>query len=119
MSSRWANASSYVVSENHAHTWTEVYFPGYGWITFEPSANRQAPARLERPATVLSDEELARILESESREDEFCCDEEDLIDSGTFVPGLDYADEIDPHRSMAAIRVMTKANRVIDGTAQP
>src|SRR5206468_1959205 len=45
-----------------------------------------APARLERPATVLSDEELARILESESREDDFCCEEDDLIDSGTFVP---------------------------------
>lgn len=35
------------VRENHAHTWVEAYFPGYGWITFEPSAIRPIPTRLE------------------------------------------------------------------------
>jgi transglutaminase-like putative cysteine protease len=35
------------VRENHAHSWVEVFFPGYGWITFEPSAIRPIPARLE------------------------------------------------------------------------
>ena len=29
-----------VYRENQAHTWVEVYFPGYGWIPFEPTANR-------------------------------------------------------------------------------
>ncbi|HEY8797149.1 MAG TPA: transglutaminase domain-containing protein [Candidatus Dormibacteraeota bacterium] len=28
---------SYVVHEDDAHTWVESYFPGYGWITFEPT----------------------------------------------------------------------------------
>jgi len=28
---------AWVVQENDAHAWTEVYFPGYGWITFEPT----------------------------------------------------------------------------------
>lgn len=32
----------YVVRERDAHTWVEVYFPGYGWIEFEPTA-AQAP----------------------------------------------------------------------------
>ncbi len=42
-----ASTQSYIATEHHAHSWTEVYFPGYGWITFEPSANRPAPIRPE------------------------------------------------------------------------
>jgi transglutaminase-like putative cysteine protease len=36
-----------VVRESHAHSWTEAFFPGYGWINFEPSALRPVPQRLE------------------------------------------------------------------------
>ncbi len=36
-----------IVRESHAHSWTEAYFPGYGWINFEPSALRPVPPRLE------------------------------------------------------------------------
>lgn len=36
-----------LVRESHAHSWTEAYFPGYGWINFEPSALRPVPPRLE------------------------------------------------------------------------
>jgi hypothetical protein len=36
-----------VVKESHAHSWTEAFFPGYGWITFEPSALRPIPPRPE------------------------------------------------------------------------
>src|SRR5690606_2016631 len=28
-----------------AHAWTEVFFPGYGWIPFEPTANRPLEGR--------------------------------------------------------------------------
>jgi len=42
-----------VVRENHAHTWVEAYFPGYGWITFEPSAIRPIPTRIEEAPTAL------------------------------------------------------------------
>jgi transglutaminase-like putative cysteine protease len=43
----WDDASQgYLVRERDAHTWVEVYFPGYGWVEFEPTA---AQAPLERP----------------------------------------------------------------------
>ncbi|MBI5958294.1 MAG: transglutaminase domain-containing protein [Chloroflexi bacterium] len=46
---------AYLVRERDAHTWVEVYFPGYGWVEFEPTAD-EAP--LERqddqlPQTIL------------------------------------------------------------------
>lgn len=30
----------FIYRQNNAHAWVEVYFPGYGWIPFEPTANR-------------------------------------------------------------------------------
>jgi hypothetical protein len=42
-----ADAGASIVRENHAHSWVEAYFPLYGWITFEPSAIRAIPLRLE------------------------------------------------------------------------
>ncbi|MBN1814568.1 MAG: transglutaminase domain-containing protein [Anaerolineae bacterium] len=36
----------YVVAEANAHAWVEVYFPGYGWVEFEPTAGLPA---IERP----------------------------------------------------------------------
>ena len=82
----WDTATqSYLVSEKHAHTWTEVYFPGYGWITFEPSANRPAPVRPERSQVAMTDEEMQRTLEQTESMDDFL-DEEELYDETGFVP---------------------------------
>jgi transglutaminase-like putative cysteine protease len=38
------------VRENHAHSWVEAYFPRFGWVTFEPSAIRPVPPRVEEAA---------------------------------------------------------------------
>lgn len=44
--SRWAkgysagemtDTNNYVIRNNNAHSWVEVYFTGYGWIPFEPT----------------------------------------------------------------------------------
>jgi transglutaminase-like putative cysteine protease len=32
----------YTVVESNAHAWAEVYFPGYGWVEFEPTAGLPA-----------------------------------------------------------------------------
>jgi transglutaminase-like putative cysteine protease len=40
-----AETQTFVVRERDAHIWVEAYFPGYGWIEFEPTA---AQAPLER-----------------------------------------------------------------------
>ncbi|MBI4213941.1 MAG: transglutaminase domain-containing protein [Chloroflexi bacterium] len=74
---------SYLVKENDAHTWTEVYFPGYGWITFEPSANRPLPFRPPIPLVADTEEELQKLLESEGVDD-LALDEEEPLDESDF-----------------------------------
>ena len=32
-----SKTNAWVVRDEDAHTWVESYFPGYGWITFEPT----------------------------------------------------------------------------------
>jgi hypothetical protein len=37
-----SEVGSYTVRDKNAYAWTEVYFPGYGWIPFNPSPDRPA-----------------------------------------------------------------------------
>lgn len=35
---QWSQFGEYlVVTQNEAHSWVEVWFPGYGWVTFDPT----------------------------------------------------------------------------------
>ncbi len=34
---------TYIVSTNNAHAWVEVYFPGIGWVAFDPTPGRNLP----------------------------------------------------------------------------
>lgn len=42
---REARTGEYVISERQAHAWPELYFPGYGWIPFEPTPAQATPIR--------------------------------------------------------------------------
>jgi transglutaminase-like putative cysteine protease len=46
-----AKSGQYVVTELSAHSWPELYFPGMGWIPFEPTAYQPAPPRIEAEST--------------------------------------------------------------------
>ena len=39
----------YIIRARHAHSWVEAYFPGYGWVTFDPT-----PPGEDRPAGLLT-----------------------------------------------------------------
>jgi transglutaminase-like putative cysteine protease len=39
----------YLYRESNAHAWPEAYFPGYGWIRFEPTSARAVPDREPAP----------------------------------------------------------------------
>ena len=63
-----ADLNAFLVTEAEAHSWPEIYFPGYGWIEFEPTSGRQSIERSETTTSSLSDdiEDLLSLREVES-----------------------------------------------------
>ena len=51
---------AFIVTADQAHAWVEIYFPEYGWVTFEPTAGRPALERQETRDELLPDLELAQ-----------------------------------------------------------
>lgn len=39
----------YEVRQENAHSWPELFFPGYGWVRFEPTPTQPAPERPQAP----------------------------------------------------------------------
>ena len=75
-----AELGAYLVTEAEAHSWPEIYFPGYGWVEFEPTAGRPALSREEGlPYAPPLDTEIP----TELREKEASVDLVRLLRSGT------------------------------------
>ncbi|MCP4540500.1 MAG: transglutaminase domain-containing protein [Chloroflexi bacterium] len=45
-----AENARYIVTADQAHAWVQVYFPGYGWIEFEPTSSHPL---VNRPAKMV------------------------------------------------------------------
>lgn len=44
--------ASIVITEDLAHSWPELYFPGWGWIAFEPTGGRNRRLFPEEPSEI-------------------------------------------------------------------
>jgi transglutaminase-like putative cysteine protease len=51
-----SEANVYIVRSLNAHAWPEVYFPGIGWVEFEPTGNQDPLLRPNRPEDAQSPE---------------------------------------------------------------
>ncbi len=75
----------YVIRQLDAHAWPLVYFPGYGWVKFEPTSSEPAPQRpdgnpdAEGGSTVLLPGTVAPENEDKYGSDEAASDD-DIVD---------------------------------------
>ncbi len=55
---------AYVARDRNAYAWPEVYFPGHGWVAFNPSPDRPAELRpSEREGVELGDGSIQDLLD--------------------------------------------------------
>ena len=50
-------SGAYLVRQYNSHSWPEVFFPGWGWVRFEPTGSqpvRQLPEEIRLPAEAVS-----------------------------------------------------------------
>jgi transglutaminase-like putative cysteine protease len=61
----------FTVRHRDAHSWPEVYFPGYGWVEFEPTASQTAIVRPlgAEPESPESETDLTDPLDEALRDD--------------------------------------------------
>ncbi len=84
-----ADAGTWTVRESDAHTWPEVYFPGYGWIPFEPTPSEPPLERREAPPADAGEQaRLEQLRQNPDRERNIPEDSEAISPSGVTVPFL-------------------------------
>lgn len=58
--------AQYIIRELNAHSWAEVYFPGIGWVEFEPTASVPEIDRPENASSLPEDVVLQETAQQES-----------------------------------------------------
>ena len=53
----------YPVRSNMAHAWVEVFFPGYGWIDYDPTTDQVAEGETFRPPSGLEAKDFERLIQ--------------------------------------------------------
>ena len=61
--------NKYIVRRFNAHAWPEVYFPGIGWVEFEPTASQAPLDRPLPPQDATDANNLANNLRTENNQD--------------------------------------------------
>ncbi len=88
----------YHVTEKEAHAWPELYFPGYGWIEFEPTAIRPEIVRPKKPGSTSDDPNSNQAADSErKRQINADLPDEDPLDTSTGIfntIGLGFGDPL-------------------------
>jgi len=67
---KFTDSDTYVVRQKDAHAWPEVYFPGIGWVEFEPTVSQPVLVRPlgidpDNPSASLNDPNDIPILDPE------------------------------------------------------
>jgi transglutaminase-like putative cysteine protease len=60
---------TFVVRQRDAHAWPEVFFPGIGWVEFEPTASQPDIPRIEGDNSQSSEDPLLRHDDAQSLSD--------------------------------------------------
>ncbi len=90
-------SGQWVVRDMDSHAWSEAYFPGYGWVEFEPTPG------FILPATATAADDIAALGGGDFLEDEE--DEEDLLDfpAGNFGIGEQGGSILDNSAALGAL----------------
>jgi transglutaminase-like putative cysteine protease len=54
---------TYILRDRQYHAWTQVYFPGYGWINFEPTPSGNSEDQLPANTALVSTSNLRQLPE--------------------------------------------------------
>ena len=77
-----ADLNAYLVTEAEAHSWPEIYFPGYGWVEFEPTSGRLTIERSETSTNSLSEDLEALLSSGEVESPEVSSEQNGMVQLG-------------------------------------
>jgi transglutaminase-like putative cysteine protease len=100
--------AEYVVTTRDAHAWVEVLFPGYGWITFEPTPRSDETQLLPRQDDLSPVENEAERAERAALEELDDTSTPDVPEVDPSVPeGLELPDDADQPLGLGEIGTST------------